>query len=237
MIKFFRHIRYNLVGKNKIGKYLKYAIGEIVLVVIGILIALQINVWQTDNYNRKQEHFYLEKLRHNIAQDTVYLENRLLQLENSKSVLNQSAQEVSDAKLYEFSNDSIGSFLVGVYRFTPQTSTMDNLLATGKLELIKNQDLVDSLFVYYNDLNNYTEQRNSSNEIYSRHTIGPNLMAFEGGIYGFNKSSLSIEQRNFIVNAIEVKQQINNGLVRDYRAASQRARRIINMVNINLNND
>ena len=50
MIKFFRHIRKDLMEKNKTGKYLKYAIGEIVLVVIGILIALQINNW---NENRK----------------------------------------------------------------------------------------------------------------------------------------------------------------------------------------
>ena len=50
MIKFFRKIRYNLVGENKTGKYLKYAVGEIFLVVIGILIALSINNW---NENRK----------------------------------------------------------------------------------------------------------------------------------------------------------------------------------------
>ena len=45
MIKFFRKIRQNLLMENKTGKYFKYAIGEIVLVVIGILIALQINTW------------------------------------------------------------------------------------------------------------------------------------------------------------------------------------------------
>lgn len=45
MIKFFRTIRQNLIMENKTGKYLKYAIGEIVLVVIGILIALSINTW------------------------------------------------------------------------------------------------------------------------------------------------------------------------------------------------
>ena len=45
MIKFFRRIRYDLMEKNKTGKYFKYAIGEIILVVIGILIALQINNW------------------------------------------------------------------------------------------------------------------------------------------------------------------------------------------------
>jgi len=52
MIKFFRKIRYDLMGKNKTGKYLKYAIGEIILVVIGILIALQINNWnESKKYN------------------------------------------------------------------------------------------------------------------------------------------------------------------------------------------
>lgn len=52
MIKFFRKIRQKLLSENKFGKYLTYAIGEIVLVVIGILIALQINNW---NENKKQQ--------------------------------------------------------------------------------------------------------------------------------------------------------------------------------------
>ncbi len=53
MINFFRKIRYDLMEKNKTGKYLKYAIGEIILVVIGILIALQINNWNTNRFKEK----------------------------------------------------------------------------------------------------------------------------------------------------------------------------------------
>ena len=59
MIKFFRKIRYDLMGKNKTDKYLKYAVGEIILVVVGILIALQINNWNNDNYLHKLEKKYL----------------------------------------------------------------------------------------------------------------------------------------------------------------------------------
>ena len=51
MIKFFRKIRYALMTNNKTAKYLTYAIGEIILVVIGILIALQINNWNEDRKN------------------------------------------------------------------------------------------------------------------------------------------------------------------------------------------
>jgi hypothetical protein len=67
MIKFFRKIRYDLMEKNKTGKYLKYAIGEIILVVIGILIALQINNW---NENRKTQLVELELLE-NIQADLI----------------------------------------------------------------------------------------------------------------------------------------------------------------------
>ena len=55
MIKFFRKIRQNLLLENKTAKYFKYAIGEIVLVVIGILIALQINNWNEWDKESKKE--------------------------------------------------------------------------------------------------------------------------------------------------------------------------------------
>ena len=77
MIKFFRHIRQNLIMENKTGKYLKYAIGEIVLVVIGILIALQVNNW---NENRKTEikiKNSLIALRNDLIQDTLLIKKRL----------------------------------------------------------------------------------------------------------------------------------------------------------------
>ncbi|MUU79446.1 DUF6090 family protein [Winogradskyella endarachnes] len=73
MIKFFRKIRYNLVETGKTGKYLKYAVGEIVLVVIGILIALQINNW---NEKRKTNNT-LENYYHQIITELAKDYNRI----------------------------------------------------------------------------------------------------------------------------------------------------------------
>lgn len=62
MIKFFRRIRQKLLKENRFSKYLLYAIGEIILVVIGILIALQINNWNEENKSNKKEEQYLTQL-------------------------------------------------------------------------------------------------------------------------------------------------------------------------------
>ncbi|MBT8375687.1 MAG: hypothetical protein KJO22_02340, partial [Bacteroidia bacterium] len=68
MIKFFRKIRYNLMEQNKTGKYFKYAIGEIVLVVIGILIALQINNWNQKRLERIEEKLILTNLKEDFEE-------------------------------------------------------------------------------------------------------------------------------------------------------------------------
>ena len=69
MIKFFRNIRQNLLNEGKTTKYLKYAIGEIVLVVIGILIALQINNWNINRLNIEKENRYLNEIKNNLNSD------------------------------------------------------------------------------------------------------------------------------------------------------------------------
>ena len=69
MIKFFRIIRQQLINQNKMGKYFKYAIGEIILVVIGILLALQINNWNEESKNRVKEREALEGIKTALESD------------------------------------------------------------------------------------------------------------------------------------------------------------------------
>ena len=63
MLRFLQHIRIKIMEQNKVRTYFLYAIGEIVLVVIGILIALQINTWNQENQNKNQEQLLLKQLQ------------------------------------------------------------------------------------------------------------------------------------------------------------------------------
>jgi hypothetical protein len=77
MIKFFRHIRKQLLSENKTGKYFKYATGEIILVVIGILIALQINNWNELKKKKLVEVEILDGIRNDILLDTIDLNSNI----------------------------------------------------------------------------------------------------------------------------------------------------------------
>jgi hypothetical protein len=77
MLKFFRHFRQKLLSENRFSKYLLYAVGEIVLVVIGILIALSINNWNEDRKTEKEIHHLLTALRSDLIQDTQLIKGRL----------------------------------------------------------------------------------------------------------------------------------------------------------------
>ncbi|WP_228851759.1 DUF6090 family protein [Aegicerativicinus sediminis] len=89
MIKIFRNIRHKLISENKIGKYLTYAIGEIVLVVIGILIALQINDWNDNRKTDLKTDKLLIALKSDLLKDTELITERLPFI-NEQHQLNES---------------------------------------------------------------------------------------------------------------------------------------------------
>ena len=104
MIKFFRHIRKNLLNEGKTSKYFKYAIGEIILVVIGILIALQINNWnELRKYDRLKDN-YLERLISDIKKDTININYVVSEIEKNQICISQIIKslnsESDDAVLF-----------------------------------------------------------------------------------------------------------------------------------------
>ena len=85
MIKFFRKIRLKLLEQNKVSKYFKYAIGEILLVMIGILLALQVNNWNENRKERLQEIILLEQLLSDFNSNLEQLDQKMSMREDFKN--------------------------------------------------------------------------------------------------------------------------------------------------------
>ena len=145
MIKFFRKIRYDLVEKNKTGKYFKYAIGEILLVIIGILIALQINNWNDNRIERKELNSSLHSMIDELNQNIQFLEDekedkqkRLLAIDNFKNIVDFS----QDQKHIVFTvSDEIKS--------KEFNTIYKSLKDENKIRLIQSQELRNQITTFY----------------------------------------------------------------------------------------
>ena len=148
MIKFFRKIRQKLLVENRFNKYLLYAIGEIVLVVIGILIALQINNWNDQNKETKELHQYLSKIRGNIHQDILILDSIKKRRWKVQKICAKATQDfLSDQYKLQTFLSTLESFVE--YYFVPNQSGYDALKSSSYLGKI-NGTKIDSLLDNYN---------------------------------------------------------------------------------------
>jgi hypothetical protein len=154
MIKFFRKIRYDLMGKNKTGKYFKYAIGEIILVVIGILIALQINIWNQSRKEKAKEIKYLTSIKSDLIEQLQYIN---IQKEYELSYIN-AANPVIDYynKHSRFSLDTVFfeniTILNSRKTFITTDPTFIDLVSSGNINLIHNDILKKKIISYYQEL-------------------------------------------------------------------------------------
>lgn len=138
--------------KNKIGKYFKYAIGEIILVVIGILIALSINNWNESRKQVKQGKEYIKEFYKDIKDDIIYLESIINRLKDQKSnsgkvldVFESKDKYVLDSVGF-ISQNLLTNMVIPVNR---QKNTYDELKATGMLGMISNDSIISKVKEFY----------------------------------------------------------------------------------------
>ena len=148
MIKFFRKIRRKLADDNKPLKYMRYAIGEIVLVVVGILIALSINNWNEHQKELKQEKVIMFNLNNEfIKNDKLLNKHRIRSHVAKKSIdLLMSLIGQSENEIAKYNIDSILSMTIDVYDFRPTENVMSEIITSGKLDLITSDSLKNALF-------------------------------------------------------------------------------------------
>ncbi|MBT8236729.1 MAG: hypothetical protein KJO04_11095 [Bacteroidia bacterium] len=154
MFKFFRKIRFDLMESGKTGKYLKYAIGEILLVVIGILIALQINTWNEGKKAKVIERELLQQFSTELTLDIQAIENTIgvyLGVRNSCTIL------ISHLKNKESYHDSLSYHFAtwnDYEHFNTNSGAISNLNARG-VDIISNSDLRNSILKLYNQSYSY----------------------------------------------------------------------------------
>ncbi|NNL80827.1 MAG: hypothetical protein HKO67_10085 [Flavobacteriaceae bacterium] len=148
MIKFFRNIRYKLMEKGNTGKYLKYAIGEIVLVMIGILLALQVNNWNQGRLRAIEEIGILKALKVGLEADLADLNYNASSIKNSIGHANTILQSLENDEPYRDSiADHFGIMMFPV-KFLYSTSAFETLKSKG-IDLVTNPKLRDDIVSVY----------------------------------------------------------------------------------------
>ena len=221
MIKFFRKIRLNLLSENpsggwagKLSKYLLYAIGEIILVVIGILIAIQLNSIRNDNEKRLDEITHLENLLSDLKQDKTELNNII---ERRKSKSNSLKIIGSSNPLEQVDNlNEYYSHLMNVLYWdahNPSLLTLNELINSGKLSSLSNDKIKYSLLQIDFKYKELFEVRKHLYEDYWEYFYRPlaDIIDYENAISAWTEPNTEVELSSEFVDIVLKNNRIKNG--------------------------
>lgn len=163
MIKLFRKIRQNLLLTGSTGKYLQYAIGEIVLVVIGILIALSINNWNEANKIERKKQELVTSLIEDFEFNRDILKNSTIIKQDSIIAQMDTFFSLTKSNTPLVSVDSLRKLAGGFFRsfsFIPNLTSYNEAVASGNLSLLQNKALLEEFTLFnraYDDFRKFEE--------------------------------------------------------------------------------
>ena len=166
MIKFFRQIRQRLLTENppagragKFSKYLLYAIGEIVLVVVGILIALSINNWNEQQKRDVLEKEYYCRLKEDVRQDEEKIESLIIAVKKRLVASNEAARllQKSDPLKTEVGRQFEFALKGSYSTFVANNAAFEDLKSGANLNIIKDKRVINALNNYFNKIKGYTD--------------------------------------------------------------------------------
>lgn len=162
MIKFFRKIRQNLFSEGKTGKYLKYALGEIILVVIGILIALSINNWNEKQNNKNEARKHLETIRLNLKDDIKQAENLLAETDTAFEYTNTFLSQFKTLKPVDNNIQMYLIYLMYERNIEVNEGGFNSLINSNGISFI-NRNLQVKILDYYRHIEQLKSRENNSN--------------------------------------------------------------------------
>ena len=169
MIKFFRKIRQNLLSEGKTGKYLKYAVGEIVLVVIGILIALQINNWNENRKNNIAEADYYCRILDDFELNEKLIDDTTELINNKIELCKELILDLN--KIPNERDEILNKFVIALRQdvFVPSNIAFEDITSSGQLKLLTDLKLKNRLIQHSTFLNNILNLlQENRNEILKR---------------------------------------------------------------------
>jgi hypothetical protein len=238
MIKFFRNIRKKLLAENKFSKYLIYAIGEIVLVVIGILIALQINNWNEDRKKRDLELSTLAELKSNLLADIKDVQDDMRVYDLASNSSDIIIDYIDGNIPYNDSlNIHLGKIPVqGV--FAPNKAAYENLKVIG-IKLISNDSLRNAISDLYEGRYFYVQKYMETEYQLDRQNFGDFYLK-EMKEYSFFKYAKPIDNERLLGNQefrnliMHRKLKINGWFKVQFELNIRKASQLIEMIEMEL---
>tara|TARA_R110002012_G_scaffold319389_4_gene539853 strand:+ start:12233 stop:12955 length:723 start_codon:yes stop_codon:yes gene_type:complete len=193
MVSAIRRIRKRLLEQNRFKRYIFYAVGEIFLVVIGILLALQINTWSKENHNIKLEKALLEDFKSDfiIQKELIYEQidyeiGMMAQIDSVRQFMNPNFNKATlPQKLHE---------LTARHTFKANRATFNNMITSGSVNLISNASLQNTIVRYFQRLD------------YVESVVNNNLFMVDSNFGKFtsnNAMGFQIDKTGKFVDAIE----------------------------------
>lgn len=174
------------------GRYLKYAIGEIVLVVIGILIALAINNWNENRKSKQVANEIYRNLQNSLVQDSTEVQ-RIIELQNrSLNVQKELILKQVNQESIEFDENDLNQLIeditAGVFSFFPKTGVYNSIVSNNGMDLIKSKEIKASLINLYD--HQYVEYANMDATIENKYhyQLFPVITKKIGFVHGLHKN-------------------------------------------------
>ncbi|MBL4604229.1 MAG: hypothetical protein JKY02_00750 [Flavobacteriaceae bacterium] len=148
MIKFFRRIRQRLLTENKLTRYIIYAIGEIALVMIGILLALQVNSWNQRRLNTIEEKILLSNVHDEFVENKSFLKE-VLQTESEAYKANKDLMKLIGSSKEELNLHNLDSLFyesLPAAQFISTQHSISNIIQNGKLNIIKDNRIIKLIY-------------------------------------------------------------------------------------------
>ncbi len=171
MSRLFNKFRRQLLPRNRITKYLLYTIGEIIIVIFGILIALQVDTWNSEREAREEAKVFLTQLKNEFLANREQLVQKVQMRDKALKSARELLSFVDGASEYNTPTevDSLLAVALPVYTFDPSLGVLNQLTSTDKLTLVRNETLNDTLSYWNSMIQDFKEDEDMYNSYNHNH--------------------------------------------------------------------